>query len=222
TVAPVALAEMPPERTGGNVFLHDGPLVDALAREGAGWAHSELERLGEIAGRPETIAWGFAANEHPPAHVPYDRSGRRVDAIELNDGWHRIMELAIREGIHGAPWVDPRPGAHVARAAKFLVLAQVEAGFTCPIAMTYSCVPALRLEPALAARWEPLVTALDYDPRPLPAAEKRGALIGMALTERSGGSDVRSSSTVAVPIADGEYELTGSKWFVSALMSDAY
>jgi putative acyl-CoA dehydrogenase len=217
-----ALSELPPERAGENVFLGDRPLAEALQREGAGWAEDELARLGEIAGRAETIAWGFAANEHPPAHVPYDRSGRRVDELELDAGWHRIMQLAVEEGLHGAPWADPRPGAHVARAAKFIVLAQVEAGVTCPIAMTYSCVPALRLEPELAARWEPLVTARRYDPRALPASEKHGALIGMALTERAGGSDVRRSTTVAVPVGDREYELTGNKWFVSALMSDAY
>ncbi|HEX4110678.1 MAG TPA: acyl-CoA dehydrogenase family protein [Solirubrobacteraceae bacterium] len=216
------LAELPPERAGENVFLHDGPLVDALVREGAGWAQEELCRLGDIAGAPETIAWGFSANEHPPTHVPYDRSGRRVDGLELDEGWHRIMELAVREGLHGAPWADPRAGAHVARAAKFIVMAQVEAGFTCPIAMTYSCVPALRLAPEIAARWEPLVTGGQYDPRPLAAVEKRGALIGMALTERAGGSDVRGNATVARPIGNDEYECTGNKWFVSALMSDAY
>ncbi|MHB8691432.1 MAG: acyl-CoA dehydrogenase family protein [Solirubrobacteraceae bacterium] len=219
--APV-LSELPPERTGHNVFLADRPLLEALQREGAAWARADLERLGEIAGRAETIAWGFSANEHPPVHVPYDRSGRRVDELELDAGWHRIMELAITEGIHGAPWAQDRPGAHVARAAKFIVLAQVEAGFTCPIAMTYSCVPALRLEPVLAAVWEPLVSSRSYDPRSLPATEKRGALIGMALTERAGGSDVRTNTTIAIPCGDGEYEITGNKWFVSALMSDAF
>ena len=218
----VAQSPMPPERAGDNVFLSDRPLLDAVRREGAEWAIEDLTRLGAIAGEPETIAWGFAANEHPPTHVPYDRSGRRVDEIELDAGWHRIMELAVREGIHGAPWADPRPGAHVARAAKFIVLAQVEAGFTCPIAMTYSSVPALRLDSALSSFWVPLVTSRSYDPRKLAASDKCGALIGMALTERAGGSDVRGNTTVAVPSGNGDYEITGNKWFVSALMSDAF
>jgi putative acyl-CoA dehydrogenase len=224
--ASAVAAGQPPERTGDNVFAADVALAEALRREGAEWAEPELERLGEIAGRPETIALGFAANEHPPRHVPYDRSGARVDDLELHPAWHSIMALAVEHGLHGAPWASPRPGAHVARAAKVIVLAQVEAGFTCPIAMTYSCVPALRLEPSLAAAWEPLATGPHYDPRTVPRADKRGALIGMALTERQGGSDVRSNATVARPLDGGgpgsAYAVTGSKWFVSALMSDAY
>jgi putative acyl-CoA dehydrogenase len=122
----------------------------------------------------------------------------------------------------GRPWRDDRAGAHAVRAAKFILLAQVEAGITCPIAMTYSCVPALRLEPALAEVWEPLVTSTEYDPSPVPGPAKRGALIGMALTERTGGSDLRRCTTEAQPLGGGHYALTGVKWFVSAVASDAF
>ena len=152
------------------------------------------------------IEWGFQANDQPPELVRVDRSGERVDEIAFHPAWHSLMDLAVTSGVAGAPWADARPGAHVARAASFIMLAQVEAGITCPLAMTYSCVPALRLGTG-EERWEPLVTSGEYDPRPLPAGEKRGALIGMALTERSGGSDVRTSGTVAVPGPDGAWSV---------------
>jgi putative acyl-CoA dehydrogenase len=151
-----------------------------------------------------------------------NRYGHRVDTVDFHPSWHELMAMAARHGIMGRPWIDGRTGAHAARAAKFLTIAQVEAGITCPIAMTYSCVPALRLDPTLAEVWEPLVTSADYDPRELPAARKCGALIGMALTERTGGSDLRTSRTVATPVGDGRYELSGIKWFVSAVASDAF
>jgi len=220
--APAPADNVPPARAGGDVFAGDPALAEAVAREAGPWAVAECSALGEICGRADTIELGFAANEQPPVHVPYDRSGGRVDAVAFHPAWHSLMELAAGHGVMGRPWVDGRPGAHAARAAKFVVLAQVEAGVTCPIAMTYSCVPALRLEPDLAGVWEPLATSAEYDPRPGPAAAKRGALIGMALTERTGGSDLRRCTTVAAPQGGGRYELTGTKWFVSAVASDAF
>ena len=225
TMAPAAPSSndnVPPARTGGDTFASDPALVEAVRREAGEWALAECSELGQLCARPEVIGLGFAANEHPPVHLPYDRDGQRVDATEFHPAWHELMAMAAGHGTMGRPWVDERVGAHAARAAKFLTIAQVEAGITCPIAMTYSCVPALRLDPALAEVWEPLVTSADYDPRELPAAQKHGALIGMALTERTGGSDLRSSRTTATPVGDGRYELSGIKWFVSAVASDAF
>ena len=216
------LDNVPPARVGSDTFAADPALVEAVRREAGEWALPECGRLGEETGQAEVIELGFDANEHPPAHAAYDRSGRRVDTATFHPSWHSLMGLAAAHGLMGRPWIDDRAGAHAARAAKFILLAQVEAGVTCPIAMTYSCVPALRLEPALAAVWEPLVTSPEYDPSPLPGPAKRGALIGMALTERTGGSDLRRCTTEAVPVGGGRYELTGVKWFVSAVASDAF
>src|SRR5437016_2879200 len=213
---------VPPARAGGDVFRSDPALVEAVWREAGQWAMEGCSALGAVCGQPETIELGFAANEHPPVHVAYDRSGRRVDAVEFHPSWHSLLDLAAWHGLMGRPWVEGRPGAHAARAARFILLAQVEAGVMCPIAMTYASVPALRLVPEVAAVWEPLVTAAEYDPRPLPATGKRSALVGMALTERTGGSDLRRCTTVAAPAGGNRYELSGTKWFVSAPASDAF
>src|SRR5262249_45342596 len=136
------------------------------------------------------------------------------------------MRLAVEHATHALPWREPRPGAHVARAALFSILAQVEAGHGCPISMTYSAVPALRVQPELAAEWEPRLTSTTYDPRMIPAAQKAGALCGMAMTEKQGGSDVRANTTRARALAGrgpgAEYELTGHKWFCSAPMCDTF
>lgn len=213
---------VPPARVGGDIFRSDPALAEAVWREAGEWAMDGCRSLGELCGQAETIELGFAANEHPPVHVVYDRNGRRVDAAEFHPSWHSLLDIAAWHGLMGRPWVEDRPGAHAARAARFILLAQVEAGVMCPIAMTYSSVPALRLDPELAAVWEPLVASSEYDPRPLPGKAKRGVLIGMALSERTGGSDLRRCATVATPLGDGRYELTGTKWFVSAVGSDAF
>ncbi|MGH9011996.1 MAG: acyl-CoA dehydrogenase family protein [Acidimicrobiia bacterium] len=213
---------VPPARAGGDIFRSDMALTEAVWREADPWAMEDCSSLGETCGQPETIDLGFAANENPPAHVIYDRSGRRVDAAAFHPSWHSLLDIAAWHGLMGRPWSDTRPGAHAARAARFILLAQVEAGVMCPIAMTYASVPALRLDPALAEMWEPLVASAEYDPRPLPGKLKRGALIGMAMTERAGGSDLSHCATVATPLGDGRYELTGTKWFVSAVASDAF
>ena len=212
---------VPPARA-GDTFCSDPALAEAVWREAGEWAMDGCRSLGELCGQAETIELGFAANEHPPVHLAYDRSGARVDAAEFHPSWHSLLDIAAWHGLMGRPWVEGRAGAHAARAARFILLAQVEAGVMCPIAMTYSSVPALRLEPELAAVWEPLVTSAEYDPRPRPATAKRGALVGMALTERTGGSDLRRCTTVAVPVGGDRYELTGVKWFVSAPASDAF
>jgi putative acyl-CoA dehydrogenase len=212
----------PPQRVGDNLLDGDRALLEALRREGGTAHEDEVRALGEALAAPAVVGWGFDANAHPPEHVPYDREGLRTDEIAFHPSWHAIMRLSVEHGVGGSAWADRRPGAHVARAAKFLLTAQVEAGQTCPLAMTYSCVPALRLDAGVAAVWEGPATSRAYDTRPLPIAEKAGALIGMALTERVGGSDVRASTTVAEPQSDGAYAVTGAKWFVSAVQSDAF
>ena len=212
----------PPPFQDVNLFDSDRVLVEALRREGAEWAEERARAFGGIVGRPETIAWGFQANEHPPVLRTHDRRGERIDEVELHPAWHALMGLGVEHGLHALPWREPRPGAHVARAALFMMLAEVEAGVGCPLSMTYSAVPALRQQPDLAAEWEPRFASTVYDPRLVPAAGKAGALCGMAMTEKQGGSDVRANTTRAQPIGAGEYEITGHKWFCSAPMCDAF
>jgi len=215
----------PPPLADYNVAVSDPALMEALRREGAGWAEERVTAFGALAGRAETIAWGFQANENRPVLHSHDRTGVRIDAVDFHPAWHSLLALGVAHGLHALPWREPRPGAHVARAALFMTLAQVEAGVGCPLSMTCSAVPALRLEPAVAAVWEPRLTSLAYDPRLAPAGGKTGSLCGMAMTEKQGGSDVRANTTVARPVtADiaGTYELTGHKWFCSAPMCDVF
>ncbi|MGH7821982.1 MAG: DNA alkylation response protein, partial [Candidatus Binatia bacterium] len=216
----------PPPLEGYNLFAEDRALVEGVERENAGWARERCRRLGEVAGRRETIAWGVQANAHPPMLRSHDRYGHRIDEVEYHPAWHELMRLALAEELHALPWRDPRPGSHVARAALFSLLSQIESGFGCPVSMTYSAVPALRAEPAVAREWEPRITSTDYDPRMIPAAGKRGALCGMAMTEKQGGSDVRANTTRARPLGAGgpgaEYELTGHKWFCSYPPCDVF
>jgi putative acyl-CoA dehydrogenase len=215
----------PPPLEGYDLFETDRVLAEGVEREGAGWAVDRLRRLGTIVGG-EPLRWGVQANAYPPVLRTHDRYGHRVDEVEFHPAWHALMRLAVGHELHALPWREPRPGAHVARAALFLVMSQAEAGHGCPISMTYSAVPALRVQPELAAEWEPRLTSTDYDPRMIPAAEKRGALCGMGMTEKQGGSDVRANTTRARPLGrsgpGAEYELTGHKWFCSAPMCDVF
>src|SRR5262245_13903691 len=167
----------PPPLVGYNLFTADRALVEGLRREGAGWAEERVARLGEIAGG-EPLAWGVQANASPPVLRTHDRYGNRIDEVEFHPAWHELMRVAVAHGLHALPWREPQPGAHVARAALFVVFSQVEAGHGCPISMTYSAVPALRIEPDLAREWVPRLTSTEYDPRMRPAAEKTGALCG--------------------------------------------
>ena len=212
----------PPPLVDYNLFEADAPLRESLEREGASWAHAMVGELGRLAGTQQAIDWGFQANAHPPVLRTHDRFGNRIDEVEFHPAWHRLMEVAVGHGLHSLPWSDPRPGAHAARAAAFYVWSQVEGGHGCPVSMTYAAVPALRKQEELAATWEPLMTRLEYDPGLRPAPSKRGALFGMAMTERQGGSDVRSNTTRAEPTLDGAYLLSGQKWFCSAPMCDAF
>jgi putative acyl-CoA dehydrogenase len=216
----------PPPLEDYNPFDADRPLAEALRREGGEWAEDEARELGAICGSHQTLRWGFAANEKKPELRTHDRYGHRIDEVEFDSSWHELMRIGVGNGLHASPWREPGPGAHVARAAKFNLLMQAESGVGCPISMTYSAIPALRKQPELAAEWEPRFLSLDYDERSLPAERKSGALCGMAMTEKQGGSDVRANTTVATPLNGGgpgaEYELVGHKWFCSAPMCDAF
>ncbi len=211
-----------PPLEGRDLFADNVPLVEALGREGGERARERLHAAGRFWGG-EPIRWGFEANEHPPVLHTHDRFGRRRDEVEFHPSWHALMAAGVRDGLHALPWTEPDAGAHVARAALYQCAVQAEAGFGCPITMTFAAVPALRAQPDLAAEWTPLLTAPAYDPAPRPAAEKGSALCGMAMTEKQGGSDVRANTTRATALdADGEFALTGHKWFCSAPMCDLF
>ncbi|HET9752019.1 MAG TPA: isovaleryl-CoA dehydrogenase [Myxococcales bacterium] len=200
----------------------DLPLAEGLRREGAAWAEAQVAEFGRRTASREVIAWGFQANENPPRLRTHDRFGNRIDEVEFHPAWHELMRLSVGSGVHAGPWREPREGAHVARAARMILVSQAEGGHGCPISMTYSAFPALQRQPDLLEEWGPRIVSTSYDPRPLPAAQKSGALVGMGMTEKQGGSDVRANTTRAEPLGNGEYALTGHKWFCSAPMSDAF
>ncbi len=212
-----------PPLTGYDV-ADDPALLSALRREGAAWAEHSVRELGRLAGSAQAQQQGREANENPPVLRTHDRFGHRIDAVEFHPAWHELMTVAVRHGLHAAPWADNRPGAHVARAAGFYVWGAADAGHCCPISMTYAIVPALRHAPDLAQRFEPLLAAQEYDFGLRPPETKQGLLAGMSMTEKQGGSDVRANTTRAVPVPgdEGGYLLTGHKWFTSAPMSDLF
>ena len=212
----------PPPLADYNLFSTDRALREAAWREGAGWACAHLEDFGRKVGAAEAMEWAALANENPPVLHTHDRYGHRRDEVEFHPAWHHLMRLAVENGIHNLPWACPRPGAHVARAALAMLALENEAGHICPISMTYSAVPVLRNQPPLAAEWEPRLHSMSYDPSIRPAPEKAGVLMGMAMTEKQGGSDVRANTTRAESAGHGEYLLDGHKWFCSAPMCDAF
>jgi putative acyl-CoA dehydrogenase len=216
-----------PPLQGRDVFSDNTPLVEATGREGAAWVLERASALGELIGGEPQQLWGRLANENKPVLRTFDRYGNRIDEVEFHPAWHQLMQLGVEHELHALPWREQdRPATHVARSALYMTAMQAEAGFACPITMTFAVVPALRAQPELAAEWEPLVTATTYDPRLIPAVEKGSAIAGMAMTEKQGGSDVRANTTVARPVNGGgpgaEYEITGHKWFCSAPMSDFF
>ena len=210
-----------PPLTGYDVAI-DSALLDGLRREGADWAEPGLHELGRRAGSGQAQEWGRLANENPPVLRTHDRFGNRIDEVEFHPAWHELMTVAVGAGLQAAPWADPRPGAHTARAAGLYVWGATDFGHLCPMSMSYSVVPALRHAPELARRYEPLLTTRVYDPGSRPPETKQGLLAGMSMTEKQGGSDVRANTTRAVPSADGSYRLTGHKWFTSAPMNDLF
>lgn len=222
TAPDVEVSNQPPPLAGYDVFAADEALVEAVHRHDAGWALPQLSRLGTLAGTEQAQEWGRLANVHEPVLRTHDRYGRRIDEVEFHPAWHELMTVAVGEGLHASPWANPRPGAHMARAAGFDVWSQVEGGHGCPISMTHAAVPALRVDTALADEWVPRLTSYSYDFGLRPPQDKAGCLAGMGMTERQGGSDVRTNTTRAVPAPDGTYRLTGHKWFTSAPMCDVF
>jgi len=212
----------PPPLEPYNLFASDAVLRDAVQREGAGWAKSELTALGGTLGKPETVQLGFDANRFAPQLRTLDRYGHRLDEVEFHPAWHELLRIALGAGLHSSPWVDPKPGAHVARAAGTYMLGQIESGVYCPVAMTYGSVPTLRHAPGIAAEWLPRIFSRNYDRSFRPAKLKSAALVGMGMTENQGGSDLRTNTTRAEPSGDGSFRLHGHKWFMSAPMCDAF
>jgi putative acyl-CoA dehydrogenase len=216
----------PPPFEGRNLYLTHRALQEAVAREGAAWAQQQLVAWGATLGRAETFALAARANRYGPELRTHDRFGNRIDDVAFDPAWHELMALAMTQGEHATPWSAPQPGAQVARAAGYLMHAEVENGTQCPLTMTYAGIPVLRHHadelPSFAATWLPRLLARKYDARSEPVAGKTSALLGMGMTERQGGSDVRTNVTRAVRESDGTYRLTGHKWFFSAPMCDAH
>ena len=219
-------ANHPDELVDYNLFTSNAALVDALEREGASSAHERLRALGLRLGSRAMFGLGDAANRNPPVLKLFDRFGSRRDEVEFHPAWHELMRVLVAEGLHTSPWARPGPGAHVERAAAYLLWGEIENGTQCPATMTYGAVPALARQSGDFAEWLPRLLSRDYDERLLPIAQKRGALIGMGMTEKQGGSDVKANTTRAVAAGAAgpgkEYRLTGHKWFFSAPMCDAF
>ncbi len=209
-----------------DVFSTNRPLVEATQREGAGWVLDRAAELGRFVGGAPQQEWGRQANENPPVLRTFDRYGHRIDEVEFHPAWHQLMRMGVENELHSLPWTSSEPAPHAARAALYMTAMQAEAGYACPITMTFAVVPALRAQPELAAEWEPLLMSTSYDGHLIPAGEKGSAISGMAMTEKQGGSDVRANTTVAHPLGaggpGGEYEIVGHKWFCSAPMSDIF
>lgn len=169
-----------------NLFTSDQPLLDATVREGGAWGVAEVTAFGELSGSAAHLELGHLANRYTPELDTHDRFGRRVDVVRYHDAYHRLMATSLQHGLHASPWTDPRPGAHVVRAAKSALQGQVEAGHGCPVTMTFASIPSIRQQPSLAALWEPKILAREYDPRNVPASEKRAVTVGMGMTEKQG------------------------------------
>ncbi len=219
------VTNQPPALEGVNLYRLDLPLQEWTRRFNGGWAEARIDAYGALAGGP-LMAAGFLANENKPVFKSHDRYGHRIDLVEFHPAYHELMQTAIEHGLPSLPWTDPRAGAQVARAAMSYMHSQAEAGSGCPLTMTYASVPALKLQPNIAEIWLPKILSTQYDPRNLPLSQKTGATIGMAMTEKQGGTDVRANTTrahpVGIPGPGQAYELVGHKWFCSAPMCDAF
>ena len=209
-----------------NIFSSDAVLMQGMEHFHAGWHQVALQRYGAELGSKEVLQLGELANHHLPELHTHDRTGQRIDRVDFHPSWHQLLGLLRQEGLQALPWMEPRSGAHVARAAGYYLQSQVESGSLCPTTMTFAAIPVLQNEPALFAQLKDKLYARHHDARDLPIAQKTSIMIGMGMTEKQGGSDVRSNTTVAVPVATGgrgaDYLLTGHKWFFSAPMCDAH
>ena len=221
-----AVSNLSNELSNYNMYTADAAFAESVRREGGQGAEAELTQFGALTGSADYLELGHLANKFQPEFDTHDRFGNRIDLVKFHPAYHQLMKTSIEHGLHAAPWTTPGPGAHVTRAAKTYMHTQVEAGHGCPITMTFAAVPSLRLQPELASVWEPKITSRVYDPRNVPVEQKQGVTIGMAMTEKQGGSDVRTNSTRAYPVGSGgpgqAYELVGHKYFVSAPMCDAF
>jgi len=211
----------PPHMGDQDLWSSDLPLREAIQREGADWAAPKLADLGKKAGRAEVLEQADQANRYSPEVKPFDRYGMRVNQVSFHPAYHALQELAVANGLSNFAWNNPKAGGHVAHAAMNYMMNQIEGGVLCPIAMTYAAIPTLKASPALAQEWLPKLLSTEYDKRDIPLSEKNGAQMGMFMTEKQGGSDVRANSTRAVRDGEG-YRLTGHKFFCSAPMSDAF
>ncbi|MFC9833412.1 acyl-CoA dehydrogenase family protein [Rhodococcus sp. NPDC127530] len=212
-------------RTEVNEFTLDTVLSEGVRRHDADWATGELTDIGALVGSATFQHDAELANTIIPELKTFDRWGNRIDEVEYHPAYHRIISAAVAHGAHTSAWADPKPGANVARAAAFMMFAQIEPGHSCPISMTNAVIPSLELQPDVAAIWKPRALSRSYTPE-LDAPGKASAIFGMSMTEKQGGSDVRANTTVAKPAGRGgpgaDYLLTGHKWFCSAPMSDAF
>jgi putative acyl-CoA dehydrogenase len=215
-----------PELQGYNLFTTDVALSEGVRRERAEWHYDKLVYFGAELGRAEVMQLGELANRHLPELRTHDRVGHRIDVVDFHPSWHELLALLRRENLHALPWAQPRAGAHVARAAAYFMHAQIEAGSLCPTTMTFASIPVLQNEPAPFAALQSKLFSCEHDARDLPLEQKQSILIGMGMTEKQGGSDVRSNTTIARPLngqgRGGAYQLTGHKWFFSAPMCDAH
>jgi putative acyl-CoA dehydrogenase len=213
-----------PPLTDYNLYASDVALQEAVEREGAAWASSELAQAGAELGTCTLFEHARLANRFTPVLHNFDAQGMRIDSIEFHPSWHALMQGIAARGYHSSPWAQDsaRPGAHTARAAGYLMQAQIESGTLCPTTMTYGAIAAMRRDPWLAREWVPRLLNREYDARDVAFEKKRGGLIGMGMTEKQGGSDVRANTTRAVASSDGSYRITGHKWFFSAPQCDAH
>lgn len=223
--SPEDVTNQPPPLEDLNLARGDSAFLEAITREGAAWALKDVDALGAELGAATYLRHAEDANEHAPELVNYDRFGRRIDEVRFHPGYDALMKLSMREGLHVSPWQSDKKGRYVARAAKYYLKHQVEQGTSCPITMTFAVAASLPANIKLAETWMPRIASSEYDPRSLPADQKRSSLFGMGMTERQGGSDVRSNASKAVPVnarGNGEtYLIDGHKWFTSAPQSDA-
>jgi putative acyl-CoA dehydrogenase len=217
------VANQPPPLVDYDPLACDPALTAVLTREGAGDALPALKHLAALIASGEAQEHARLADVHPPVLHSHDRYGERIDEVEFHPSWHWLMRRVVGSGLHGTPWAgEPGSGAHVARAAGFYLMGQLESGHCCPISMTYGAVPALRHDEALARAYEPGLRSTTYAFGLAPPATKPGLLAGMSMTEKQGGSDVRANTTRAEPSSDGTYRLIGHKWFTSAPMNDLF
>jgi len=215
-------SNQPPILENYNLFASDSALQAAVEANGGAWNNEHAEKFGEILGRTETLELGNLANKNPPTLKTHDRFGNRLDVVEFHPSYHELMKIGIENETHSLSWTSERDGAYVARSVLAFLKQQVDEGTSCPLTMTFAVVPSLKIQPEIADEWLPRILSNEYDARFIPASEKRGATFGMAMTEPQGGSDVRANITFARKTGNGEYEITGRKWFCSAPMCDAF